>query len=676
MESDDWFSGNFIGEIYLCTAAGKKESALLAGKSIGIGEEVTLEGITMEQGTQKKNKLLGLLAEKYPTLESVYEKLISLQAQLGLPKGIEHFMSDLHGEYESFFHILNNCSGVIREKVEYVFADRMTDEEKAEFCTLIYYPKEKIERMHAERKDTPAWYRENLARLLELSKLMSYKYPAAKVRGFIPKRYESVIVELLYTRPEEDTAQAQYHRRLLATIVQIDSGAGFIEAFCVLVKRLAVDHLHIVGDFFDRGSRPDAILNMILDYHDIDIEWGNHDVMWMGAAAGSEVCIAGVVRNSLRYHNTDVLERGYGISLRPLSLFSTRIYPDSNAIRASEKAITMIMLKLEGQLIARNPDFEMESRRLLDKINYNSSYVMLGDRRYELESAYFPTIDPKDPFALSEEEERIIADLKSYFTESEMLQKHVDFLYKKGSLYKCCNGNLLYHGCVPVNEDGSLRDVIFDGKAYKGRAYFDYADRRARRAYLFRAQEDLDFMWFLWCGRTSPCSGREVKTFERSLLEDESTWKEPADPYYKLLDDEDFCRSILAEFGLPESGHIINGHVPVKVKKGETPVKAHGKAIIIDGGFCQAYHKKTGISGFTLISNSRGFRLLMHQQVADVRQALKENKDIESVSETVELQTKLTTLGDTDEGKDIQEEIADLYNLLIAYQNGVIEPKA
>uniref|UniRef100_UPI0028DB0659 fructose-bisphosphatase class III n=1 Tax=uncultured Selenomonas sp. TaxID=159275 RepID=UPI0028DB0659 len=332
----------------------------------------------MEQGTQKKNKLLGLLAEKYPTLESVYEKLISLQAQLGLPKGIEHFMSDLHGEYESFFHILNNCSGVIREKVEYVFANRMTDEEKGEFCTLIYYPKEKIERMHAERKDTPAWYRENLARLLELSKLMSYKYPAAKVRGFIPKRYESVIVELLYTRPEEDTAQAQYHRRLLATIVQIDSGAGFIEAFCVLVKRLAVDHLHIVGDFFDRGSRPDAILNMILDYHDIDIEWGNHDVMWMGAAAGSEVCIAGVVRNSLRYHNTDVLERGYGISLRPLSLFSTRIYPDSNAIRASEKAITMIMLKLEGQLIARNPDFEMESRRLLDKINYNSSYVMLG----------------------------------------------------------------------------------------------------------------------------------------------------------------------------------------------------------------------------------------------------------------------------------------------------------
>ena len=257
-----------------------------------------------------------------------------------------------------------------------------------------------------------------------------------------------------------------------------------------------------------------------------------------------------------------------------------------------------------------------------------------------------------------------------------MLQKHVDFLYKKGSLYKCCNGNLLYHGCVPVNEDGSLRDVIFDGKAYKGRAYFDYADRRARRAYLFRAQEDLDFMWFLWCGRTSPCSGREVKTFERSLLEDESTWKEPADPYYKLLDDEDFCRSILAEFGLPESGHIINGHVPVKVRKGETPVKAHGKAIIIDGGFCQAYHKKTGISGFTLISNSRGFRLLMHQQVADVRQALKENKDIESVSETVELQTKLTTLGDTDEGKDIQEEITDLYNLLVAYQNGVIEPKA
>ena len=627
----------------------------------------------------RPNKIMRLLAEKYPTKEAVYEQLIYLQSRLSLPKGIEHFMSDLHGEYASFFHILNNCSGVIREKVDYVFGERLSREEKAEFCTLIYYPKEKIEQVKNDHKNTPEWYRKNLSQLLELSKLMSYKYPASKVYGFIPKRYEAVIVELMNTRPEADTAQFVYHQRLLNTIVQIDSGADFIEAFTVLIKRLAVDRLHIVGDFFDRGNRPDAILNLLMKHPSVDIQWGNHDVLWMGAALGNETCIAAVVRNCLRYNNTDVLERGYGISLRPLTTFASRSYPDANPVKAAEKAITMMMFKLEGQLIRRHPEYQMESRLLLDKIDFRSSHAVLGDgKRYELESAYFPTIDENcsDLYQLTEKEAAIIDDLKSYFVESAVLQRHVDYLYQKGSLYTRYNGNLLFHGCVLLNEDGSMRSVSYDGQEFKGRSWFDHCDRIAREAYLYRKPETVDFMYFLWCGRLSPVSGREFKTFERAFIADESTWKEPSDPYFKYINQEETCAMVLQEFGLdPERGHIINGHVPVKVKKGETPVKAGGKAIIIDGGFCKAYHSKTGISGYTLISNSRGLRLLQHQKIADVREALKENQDIESVSETVELQACRTTLGDTDEGKLIQDEITDLYNLLLAYQNGLIKPQ-
>ena len=624
----------------------------------------------------RPNKILRLLAEKYPTKEAVYEKLIYLQSRLMLPKGVEHFMSDLHGEYASFFHILNNCSGVIREKVDYVFGERLSAEEKAEFCTLIYYPKEKIEQMARARRNTPAWYRRNLSQLLELAKLMSCKYPASKVNGLIPNRYASIIVELMNTRPEADNAQFVYHKQLLNTIVQIDSGADFIEAFTVLIKRLAVDRLHIVGDFFDRGNRPDAILNMLMEHPSVDIQWGNHDVLWMGAAMGSRTCIAAVVRNSLRYKNTDVLERGYGISLRPLTTFASRLYPDEQPIRAAERAVTVMMFKLEGQLVRRNPDFQMDSRLLLDRIDFRSSCAVLGDgRRYELEQAYFPTIEEEDPYLLTEKEAEIIEDLRSYFIESTVLQQHTEYLYQKGSLYTRYNGNLLFHGCVLLNEDGSLRTIRYDGQDYRGRQWLDFCDSMARNAWLHREEKAIDFMYFLWCGRISPVSGREFKTFERAVIADESTWKEPSDPYYKYIDDEKTCEMVLKEFGLdPQKGRIINGHVPVKVKKGESPVKAGGKAIIIDGGFCRAYHKKTGISGYTLISNSRGLRLLQHQKIADVREALRENNDIESVSETVELQARHTTVGDTDQGREIQDEITDLYNLLLAYQNGMLKP--
>ena len=628
--------------------------------------------------TSEQDKVLRLMAEKYPTKEIVYEKIVYLQSQLMLPKGTEHFMSDLHGAYDSFFHILNNCSGVIKEKVDYCFGERMTEEEKAEFCTLIYYPREKVEQQIPEGTVTTIWYQQNIANLLELTKLMSWKFPASKMRSYIPKRYESVIVELLSTRPELDEAQLYYYKQLIETIVEIGGGADFIEAFSVLIKRLAVERIHIVGDFFDRGDRPDGILELLMEHPSVDIQWGNHDVLWMGAALGSEVCIAAVIRNSLRYRNTDVLERGYGINLRPLSTFASRIYPDENPIKAAERAVTMMMFKLEGALIKRNPDFRMEDRLLLDKIDFSSSYVTLGSgRRVELESAYFPTIDDgANCYDLTEEEQHIIDDLRSYFIESKTLQRHVDYLYERGSMYMCCNGNLLFHACVPMDEKGEFLRISYQGKEYAGRAWMDFCEEKAREAWNEHSQEGLDFMYFLWCGLLAPTSGRSFTTFERSFISDESTWKEPSDPYFRLINDEAICEKVLAEFGLdPKHGHIINGHVPVKVKKGESPLRANGRAIIIDGGFATPYHAKTGISGYTLIYNSRGLRLLQHQTVANVREALRENRDIESVSQTVELQARSSLVRDTDRGAAIADEIADLHALLRAYQTGHIKPQ-
>ena len=625
-----------------------------------------------------REKVLRLMAEKYPTKEIVYEKIVYLRSQLMLPKGTEHFMSDLHGAYDSFFHILNNCSGVIKEKVDYCFGERMTEEDKAEFCTLIYYPREKVEQLAAEGKNTVIWYQQSLANLLELTKLMSWKFPASKVYSYIPKRYESVIVELMNTRPEQDEAQLFYYKQLIETIVEIGGGTDYIEAFSVLIKRLAVERIHIVGDFFDRGDRPDGILDLLMEHPSVDIQWGNHDVLWMGAALGSEVCIAGVIRNSLRYRNTDVLERGYGISLRPLSTFASRIYPDENPIKAAERAITMMMFKLEGALIRRNPDFRMEDRLLLDKIDFRSSYVALGNgRRVELESAYFPTIDDgTDCYELTEEERHIIEDLRSYFLESKALQRHVDYLYQRGSMYTRYNGNLLFHACVLLDEEGEFRTVTYKGKEYRGRAWMDFCEEKAREAWNEHTQEGLDFMYFLWCGLLAPTSGRSFTTFERSFIADESTWEEPSDPYFRLIKEEHTCEKILEEFDLdPKRGHIINGHVPVKVKKGESPLRAGGRALVIDGGFAAAFRAKTGISGYTLIYNSRGLRLLQHQQIASVRDALKENQDIESVSQTVELQSRQTLVRDTDRGAVIAAEIADLHELLRAYQSGHIKPE-
>ena len=620
--------------------------------------------------------MLRYLADQYPSKEAVYEQIIHLKSQLALPKPTEHFVSDLHGEFAAFFHIVNNCSGVIREKVDHVFNRRLTREERAEFCTLIYYPREKMEEILPAINDPSEWYRITISRLIELAKFMSYKYTASTVRSKIPDKFQSIVVELIGTYPELDGAQAVYHDELLETIIEIEAGGEFIEVLSDLIKRLAVSRLHIVGDFFDRGNRPDEILNLLMRRHAVDIQWGNHDVLWMGAALGSEVCIAAVVRNSLHYNNTDVLERGYGISLRSLMSFAAKLYPDDEPVKAAERAVSIMMFKLEGQMIQRNPDFKMENQLRLGEVDFQSSYALLSDgESYQLNNSYFPTIteDITSPYELIADEQSVIDDLKSYFVESHMLRRHLEYLYRKGAVYKCYNGNLLFHACVPLNDDGSFRQVTFEGKTYSGRAYFDYVDARVRRAFLKREQCDLDFMYFLWCGLLSPITGREVKTFERTFISDEQTWKEPSDPYYRLIDDAAIVEKILIEFGLdPKRGHIINGHVPVLVKEGQSPTRAGGKVIVIDGGFSEAYHKKTGISGYTLISNSRGLRLLQHQQIADVRAALRDNRDIESVSEQIELQAYSTTIGDTDNGRSVKETLDDLLLLLHAYRTGEV----
>lgn len=624
--------------------------------------------------------LMRILSEKYPTKESIYEKLIYLQSRLSMPKGTEHFMSDLHGEYDLFLHIINNCSGVIREKVDAVFGDFLGEDEIAEFCTLIYYPKEKIAQIKSQGRDTPAWYRKNLARMVKIAKYMSYKYPSFKVRELIPKHYETVILELLNTHPESAAEQKIYYEKLLSSIVDIQSGEDFIHALTALIKRLAIHRLHLIGDFFDRGDRPDAIFNLLMHYPEsVDIQWGNHDLLWMGAALGSEVCIATVVRNSLTYKNTDVLERGYGISLRPLTIFAANLYPNEEPLRAAELACLIMMFKLEGQLIRRNPDFQMSSRLLLDKINFDDSTVTIGDKICKLTRSDFPTLDKNssDLYSLTDAEQEIIAGLKHNFLESATLQAHVDYLYKKGGVYLCHNGNLLFHANVPLNADGSFKKISFEGETFSGKNFFDYVDRRARRAYFRRLQQDLDFMYFLWCGLLSPTAGREFHTFERNFTDDLELWHEPSDPYYTLIDDSDICDKILIEFGLDtERGHIINGHVPVRFRSGESPIKAGGKAFVIDGGFSTPYHEKTGISGYTLVSNSRGIRLLRHKKIADLKLALAENKDIESTAETIALLPQRVTIGDTDHGRGIRDEIIGLHKLLSAYQSGTLKPQS
>lgn len=625
-------------------------------------------------------RYLELLAEKYPTEQAVSREIINLTAILSLPKGTEHFMSDLHGEYEAFCHILNNCSGVIREKVDLLFGETLSDFDREEICTLIYYPVEKLELVRKEGKNNEEWYRATLGKLIDIARLLSSKYTRSKVRKAMPKEYAYILDELIHVQKDEDDNQVVYHRNILDTLLELDNADEFIEVLAGLIKRLAVDHLHIVGDIFDRGACADRIMDLLMQYHSLDIEWGNHDILWMGAAAGSKACIATVVRNNLKYNNTKILENSYGISLRNLALFAEKIYPNEEPMKAALKAISVMLFKLEGQVILRNPDYNMTDKLLLHKVNVEKQTVEIDGTEYAIKEEAFPTVnfdsgDMEDIYQLSEEEEQVMEGLRMAFVNSIRLRQHIDFLYQKGSMYRIFNGNLLYHGCVPLDESGNLEGVAFGKKRYHGREYLDYAERIARRAWSKDArQKDRDFMWYLWCGRKSPLSGRNIKTFERTYVLDENTWFEQSNPYYKFYHEEKICNMILHEFGLySERSHIINGHTPVRTSKGEHPVRAEGKLLVIDGGFCKSYHKTTGIAGYTLIFNSHGIRIKSHQPFQSVYAALTENKDIESKSELVETEKERLMVRDTDSGKKIKEDIDGLKMLLQAYRNGDFE---
>ena len=622
-------------------------------------------------------KYLKLLSRQFPNEQAVFTEIINLQAILNLPKGTEHFMSDLHGEYEAFMHILNNCSGVVREHVDEIFEDTLDEYEKRELCTLIYYPHEKIELTHEQMLDSPTWYRTMLDRLITVARALSSRYTRSKVRKAIPHDYAYIIDELLHTHPDENNYRVSYHERIIDSILETDSTEAFICSLAALIKRLAVDHLHLVGDIFDRGGGAAKVMDRLMEYHSLDIQWGNHDIAWMGAAAGQPACIATVLRNNLRYGNYEILENDYGISLRELVAFAGRTYREDDGIEPLIKAVNVLLFKLEGQIILRHPEFDMQDRLLLDKIDAGRGCVRLADgSEAPMRTRDFPTIDAAHPFELNADEQRIIEKLVAEFTSADHLRRHVEFLYEHGSMYLVRNNKLLFHGCVPMNTDGTFASVNCMGTWRSGRDYLDFCDEIARRAWRERTPETLDWMWYLWIGHKSPTSGREVKTFERSYIADNSAWTEPMDAYFTLTHEEEPCNIVLREFGVsPEHGRIINGHTPVKTKQGEQAIRAGGRLLVIDGGFCRAYHPQTGIAGYTLISSSRGCRLKAHEAFKSVREALENNADIQSETYRFDVAERRRMVSDTDTGAVIRDQISDLRRLLDAYRCGVLEEK-
>ena len=650
--------------------------------------------------TQEQLHYLRLLSRQYPTVQAAGTEIIRLQAILNLPKGTEHFMSDIHGEHEAFLHILNSGSGEVKEKLEELFGNVMTQRDRNDLATLIYYPQSKIALINDESDDMEEWYRLTIHRLVDFCRYVSTKHTRSKVRSFMPKDYEQIIDELIHLSEEGGSRRDQYEN-IINTIIQIGQAADVIEAICDVIKALVVDHLHIVGDIFDRGPRADIVMDSLMAGHSVDIQWGNHDVLWMGAASGSRTLVATVLSNSIRYNNLDVIETGYGISLRPLSIFANEVYRDcdtsqfnvkltgSDADQYTEKdkllsarmykAITMILFKLEGQKLLRRPEFGMEDRLLLDKIDYEKKTITIGDKVYPMLDCDFPTVDPADPYKLTDEELHVITQLTESFRHSEKLQRHTRFLYSKGGLYKVQNQNLLFHGCIPMNPDGSLRSYTIGGKKLQGREFLDYAEKTARKAYYDKRgtperQFGLDFLWWLWAGRHSPIFGRDrMTTFERRFIADKETWNEPKNAYYTYYQDPAVCDTLLKEFGLEgDHCHIINGHVPVKVKKGESPVKGGGKLIVIDGGFSKAYQSTSGIAGYTLIYNSRHYRIVSHQPFAGKYNAVHNNDDIENESVIFEkLETRMR-VSQTDEGTELQTRVEDLKLLLEAYRTGAV----
>ena len=641
-------------------------------------------------------RYLRLLSQKYKTVAAAASEIIRIEALLRLPKGTEHFMSDLHGEHEAFVHILNSASGVIREKIDTVLGPDVPAEERAELATLVYYPNQKLPELKARQPDLHAWYRLTLLRLIDLCRFVSSKHTRDHVRRCLPQNCGYILDELLHAH-FEDHDKDQYYGEIIESILRYDRADAYIVRFCEVIKRLAVDRLHIVGDLFDRGPRPDRILDSLMAHHQVDIQWGNHDVVWMGAAAGSPLCIMTVLKTTLAYNNLDTLEGGYGISLRQLERFAQSTYADSDVSRwiphadprtaagdltaaaQMHKAVTVMMLKLEAQVIARNPDFDLQGRDFLNHIDFAAGTVDYHGTVYPLLDCDFPTVDPAAPTTLTAEEAHVIAGLVRSFAESERLQRHVQFLYAHGAFYKICNGNLLYHGAVPMTEDGAFAAIRFEGVARSGKQLFDYCDRRARQGYSAPPGSPArlagqDFLWYLWCGAKSPLFGRSaMTTFERLYIADPAAHREIKDPYYKHIAALDTAERILREFGLAGAGcHIVNGHVPVRAIEGESPIKGGGRLIIIDGGFCRAYHQRTGIAGYTLVYNSRGLILRTHQPFESAEKAIHEDEDIASKSEYIYTAPQRILVRDTDEGGRKQALIRDLCALVEAYQTGVL----
>lgn len=620
-----------------------------------------------------ERKYLELLAEKFPTTQSVFTEVINLEAILNLPKGTEHFVSDVHGEYEAFEHILNNCSGVIRERVGQAFAMELTRDEQADLCTLIYYPELKLRRLREQDRLTSEWYAITLTRLVRLARRLSGSYTRSKVRKAMPVAYAYIIDELLHISPDERETRLAYHQRIIDTIVDTGSADDFVCSLAALIKRLAVDHLHVVGDVFDRGPHADKIMERLMAYHSIDVQWGNHDIVWMGAAAGSYACLAAVIRNNIHYDSLKILESAYGVSLRELALFAEATYRADDGMSPVEKAISVILFKLEGQTIRRHPNWHTDDRLLLEHVDAERGVAVVDGREYELRTRDFPTLEADDPYALTPEEQRVMDNLMNAVRSSDKLRRHVGFLFEHGSTYLVHNGNVLFHACVPMNEDGSFCAVNHQGQMLSGRVYYDYADRLARRAWHEHDQVSLDWMWYLWCGRFSPLSGRVVKTFERTYFADRSTWEEPRDPYFSHTEDPAMCARVLEEFGADvERGVIINGHTPVHAAAGESPVKAGGRLVVIDGGFCQAYHSTTGIAGYTLIADPEGMRIKAHRPFGSIADVLDLNADIVSDDDRFQRNPRPLFIGDTDTGADIRGQIADLRALLDAYRTGEV----
>ena len=643
-------------------------------------------------------RYLERLSQLYPTIAKASTEIINLQAILNLPKGTEHFLTDIHGEYEAFSHVLKNGSGAVRRKIDEVFGNTMSSKDKKTLATLIYYPREKMELIKKKEENMEDWYKITLYRLIEICKRTSSKYSRSKVRKALPPEFAYVIEELI-TEKADVMDKESYYNSIVDTIIRIKRSEEFIVALSELIQRLTVDHLHIVGDIYDRGPGPHIIMDKLMGYHSMDIQWGNHDVLWMGAAAGQQGCVANVVRICARYANLEILEDGYGINLLPLATFALNTYrddpcscfelkddPDYDPSETMlnmkmHKAISIIQFKIEGQIIKKNPGFKLEHRNLLHLIDYENGLIELNGKTYELLDKNFPTIDPKRPYVLTEAEEEVLDRLTQAFVNCEKLQSHMHFLLNKGGLYKVYNGNLLYHGCVPLKEDGNLKSVRIFGHTYKGKGLYEVLESYVRKGFYAMDSKEKergkDIMWYIWLSENSPLFGKDkMATFERYFLAEKETHKEVKNPYYDMLENEEVLDRILREFGLePEGAHIINGHVPVKSKDGESPLKCGGKLLVIDGGFSRAYQKETGIAGYTLIYNSYGLILAAHDPFESTEAAIEKESDIHSESRMVKWVPERKCVGDTDIGRELKEKIKDLEKLLNAYYSGAIAEK-